>query len=64
MAEEAEKEYLTVEDIEEDLGIGRSKAYGIFKRKDFPANRFVRPFKIHKDCYNEWKKQRHEREEE
>lgn len=61
---EEEKEYLTVKDVMQDLKIKEHKAYEIFKRKDFPANCIVRPFKIHKDSYNEWKKQRHDKEEE
>ena len=47
---------LTVEDVKNNLHIGRNKVYQIFARKDFPALKLGRKFCVDKDAFEEWKK--------
>lgn len=61
---EEERSYLTVEEVQRDLGVGKNNIYKIFARNDFPANRLTRPFSIDKRAYSEWKMQRHDKKEE
>lgn len=51
--------FLTVKDVEKALGIGRNKAYTIFKRADFPAIEIDGQLRVCKDDFLEWlRKQR------
>ncbi len=59
-----EKHNLSVKEVQEDLGVGRNIAYKIFARKDFPAIRLGRSFVVDKEAYENWKKQRREKEKE
>lgn len=47
---------LTVEDVKNNLHIGRNKVYQIFARKDFPALKLGRKFGVDKEAFEEWKK--------
>ena len=47
---------LTVEDVKNNLHIGRNKVYQIFARKDFPAWKLGRKFGVDKEAFEEWKK--------
>jgi excisionase family DNA binding protein len=60
---ENSKDYLTVKEVKEDLVVGLNTAYEIFKRKDFPARRLGRAFKVDKEAYEIWKKQRRTKED-
>ena len=52
---------LTVEDVKNDLGIGKASIYKIFHSKDFPAILQGQKFIVPRESYLEWKKHRHER---
>ena len=51
-----EKLVLSVTDLAETLGIGRSKAYELIAREDFPSARLGRRIVIPVDALNEWLK--------
>lgn len=51
-------ETLTVEQVQENLHIGRNKAYEVFAREDFPAITIGRRFCVDKVAFEVWKKSR------
>ena len=52
---------LTVDDVNNDLGIGKASIYKIFHSEDFPAILQGQKFIVSREGYLEWKKHRHER---
>lgn len=51
-------EILTVEQVQENLHIGRNKVYEVFAREDFPALRLGRRMGVDKIAFELWKKSR------
>lgn len=51
-------EILTVEQVRENLHVGRNKAYEIFARDDFPALKLGRRMGVDREAFEEWKKSR------
>lgn len=59
MEETAElTEILTVEQVQENLHVGRNKVYEIFARPDFPALKLGRRMGVDREAFEEWKKSR------
>lgn len=58
--EETQKltQILTVEQVQENLHVGRNKVYEIFAREDFPALKLGRRYGVAIDSFEEWKKSR------
>ena len=50
----AEKEYLTVADIQHYLNISQGTAYGLTHRKDFPVCRFGGAIRIPRTPFLDW----------
>ncbi len=51
-------EILTVEQVRENLHVGRNKVYEIFARDDFPALKLGRMYGVDKEAFELWKKSR------
>jgi len=49
-----EKEFYTVKDIMQKMGIGKNKAYKLFRAKAFPAIKCGNSYIIHKDQFERW----------
>lgn len=47
-------ELLTVKELQDYLGVGRSKAYEIVNAPDFPVLRIGRNIRVPKDLLEEW----------
>lgn len=47
-------EVLTVREIAHYLRIGKSLAYDLARRKDFPAIRLGRTVRVHRDAFLRW----------
>lgn len=51
-------EILTVEQVRENLHVGRNKVYQIFARDDFPTLKLGRRMGVDREAFEEWKKSR------
>lgn len=52
---------MTVKDVQNFLGIGRNRAYDIFKRKDFPAILIGKKYVVEQNAFYSWLKERREK---
>lgn len=51
-------EILTIEQVQENLHIGRNKVYEVFARPDFPALKLGKRMGVDKIAFEQWKKSR------
>lgn len=53
-ADDVQKRFLGVKDIQKIFGIGRNKAVALMNRKDFPAIRIGRTYRVDSERLEEW----------
>ena len=49
-----ELEFLTIEEVQKALRIGKNQAYDLCKREDFPSFRVGKTYRIPKDEFIKW----------
>lgn len=47
-------EFMTIEELQKTLRIGRNAAYDLCKKTDFPCLKINKTLRIPKDEFNEW----------
>lgn len=55
--QEPTKDVMSVKELSQYLGIGKSKIYTLIKQKKIPASKIGRQYKFRKDLIDQWLKE-------
>ncbi len=61
MPQKSSKRILTVKDVMQELGLGRSKVYELINREGLPTMRFGRAIRILASSFDQWLAEREQK---